>query len=173
MAGAGLSGVVAVASTVTASHSLFLLQRTRNYSFSHDQALNFKGNTSVFLLYALARLRALRTAVAGAADGTWPLVDDGALFEDASFAHPSERALAVTLAQLTDAVGDATDALAPHVLTDHLFRTAQRFHAFYSACRIADAGAKEAPLRQALCAGTDAALRHGLHLLGVPIVDRL
>jgi hypothetical protein len=36
--------------------SLLLVQRTKNYAFSFDKALNMKGNSAVFLLYALARL---------------------------------------------------------------------------------------------------------------------
>lgn len=31
-------------------------QRTKNYAFSFDRVLSFKGNSAVFLLYAVARI---------------------------------------------------------------------------------------------------------------------
>jgi arginyl-tRNA synthetase len=35
---------------------VFATQRTQNYVFTYEKCLNLKGNTAVFLLYAVARL---------------------------------------------------------------------------------------------------------------------
>ena len=53
-------------------------QRTKNYMFSFEKALNLKGNSAVFLAYAVARLSVSRvhTAVSPAVSDCLPLVHD-------------------------------------------------------------------------------------------------
>jgi arginyl-tRNA synthetase len=91
------------------------------------------------------------------------------------FHHPSERELAIAIVQLPDVIANAVETLQPHVLCDHTHQLAQRFHAFYAACRIVDASVSPDAVRDrvALCAAADAALRTSFNLLGIVAMDRL
>jgi arginyl-tRNA synthetase len=84
----------------------------------------------------------------------------------------------------------------PHVLAEYLYEVAAGFHTFYEACKVVPSAAKAAEgaaataaagtpggagevdatttlRRLQLCAATDAALRAGLHMLGVTAAERM
>ncbi len=88
----------------------------------------------------------------------------------------AERALAMSIVQLPETVESATEALQPHIVCDHVHTLAQRFHGFYSACRVLDGaidGSVAFQRRVLLCAAADTALRTAFKLLGITTVDRL
>jgi arginyl-tRNA synthetase len=113
--------------------------------------------------------------------------------------HAAERALAVSVLRLPEAMAGCLSALSPHVLAEHMFTLASDFHSFYEACRVlqlppaaasaavppttatsiptasddANAQLRQSLLRLRLCAATDAALRLGCHVLGVRLIQRM
>nr|CCA20800.1 arginyltRNA synthetase putative [Albugo laibachii Nc14] len=149
-------------------------QRTRDYKFTWDQALSFKGNTGVYLLYACARLEGILRKLHQELD--YEVLSREKSTKElltASSAHwqSSERALALILAQMEDEVSTATTHLTPHTLCEYLYRVASHFHAFYEDCRVV--GVPEMEARLCLCALTWKILTRGLHLLGIEPVDRM
>jgi arginyl-tRNA synthetase len=157
-------------------------QRERNYKFILSNVLNLKGNTGVYLMYASARLQGILRKAGGlsSGDASWStflgLSGDSSAAQDvlahASLDwHPSERALALLLAQFDDEVAVTLTHLYPHYLCDYLFRVAGHFHGFYENCRVLQDPRQES--RLLLCAATDAVLRRGLQLVGVEAVDRM
>lgn len=170
------------------------VQRTSDYVFSAARALASKGATSVYLMYAVARLEALRRNLHGIQDEDVDLL--GGLRRQAAFdsaleeflddsrdrwglevgdgavsLSDSEHTLALALLRVPDIIADTVATLSPHHLAEHTLHLAQAFHAFYDSCRVV--GSEEEQWRAELCAATDAALRRCMSLLGVRIVDRM
>ncbi|GMF45871.1 unnamed protein product [Phytophthora fragariaefolia] len=157
-------------------------QRERNYKFIMSNVLNLKGNTGVYLMYASARLQGILRKASGLTNDQTSWDSFLGLSSDSSAAqdvlglasvdwHPSERALALLLAQFDDEVTATLAHLYPHYLCDYLFRLAGHFHGFYENCRVLQDPRQDS--RLLLCAATDAVLRRGLQLVGVEAVDRM
>ncbi|CAI5736228.1 unnamed protein product [Hyaloperonospora brassicae] len=155
-------------------------QRERNYKFIMSNVLNLKGNTGVYLMYASARLQGILRKAGGNDQLSWDvflgLSDDIVAAQDvlaraSTDWHPSERALALLLAQFDDEVAAALAHLYPHYLCDYLYRVACHFHGFYENCRVLQDPRQDS--RLLLCAATNAVLRRGMQLVGVEAVDRM
>uniref|UniRef100_A0AAV1TFY8 arginine--tRNA ligase n=1 Tax=Peronospora matthiolae TaxID=2874970 RepID=A0AAV1TFY8_9STRA len=155
-------------------------QRERNYKFIMSNVLNLKGNTGVYLMYASARLQGILRKAGGKDQISWDaylgLSSDVIAAQDVLARasvdwHPSERALALLLAQFDDEVAAALAHLYPHYLCDYLYRVACHFHGFYENCRVLQDPRQDS--RLLLCAATDAVLRRGMQLVGVEAVDRM
>ncbi|MCC6359354.1 MAG: arginine--tRNA ligase [Phycisphaerales bacterium] len=88
--------------------------------------------------------------------------------------HPAERALALRLARLHEVIDAVAQDLMPHVLCTYLYDLAGDLNRFYEACPVLDA--PDAPTRASrlrLCELAGRALRLGLRLLGIEVVDRM
>jgi arginyl-tRNA synthetase len=138
--------------------------RLTGYVFDPERMLAFEGRTGPYMQYACTRIRKL---LAKAAPNAWA---DARI----RITHDSERALLLDCLRFPDAVASALAALAPNLLTDHLFRVAQRFSRFYAACPIANADTPELfGSRARLSALILRLLERGLDLLGVEVPDRM
>jgi arginyl-tRNA synthetase len=140
-------------------------QRERDYVFDWDRMLAFDGNTGPYLQYAVTRIRSIfrraGVAVQDAAGGRIIL------------AEPAERALALKLLGLGDAVETVAATLEPHRLTTYLFELATAFTDFYEACPVLQADEAARASRLALCALSARALTLGLGLLGIRVPERM
>ena len=127
--------------------------------------LALTGNTAPFMLYAYARVRGIRDRCASPA---------GARGGDVVLGDAAEVDLARHLALLATTLVDLETDLRPNALCDYLFELAQRFNRFYESCPVAQAETPDlVASRATLCAATAGALKLGLDILGVPVVDRL
>jgi arginyl-tRNA synthetase len=139
--------------------------RAKDYVFTWEKMLAKEGNTSVYLQYAIARIRSiLRKADRLPEPGTEVLLDE-----------PAERTLALKLLQLPAAIGAALESHAPHKLCGYLYETAAAFTAFYDTCPILASTVAE-PLRRsrlALATVTADVLVLGLALIGIKAPERL
>lgn len=126
--------------------------RRTNYAFSYEKVLALRGNTAVYVMYAVSRLRALRRQCAATmmikesatASQQWKTAVE-ALRVDAADCdvstlstslESSERQLALTVLRFPEALAIASRSLSPHFLTAHAHELAGCFHSFYSSCRI-------------------------------------
>ncbi len=144
--------------------------RNSDYVFSWDKMLAFQGNTAPYMLYAYARIRSIYRRAAAEFPDADPYGADVALRLDA----PAERALALRLARLTETLDVVADDLLPHTLCTYLHDLASDFMRFYEACSVLkapDAATRASRLR--LCDLTARALRLGLSLLGIPVIERM
>jgi arginyl-tRNA synthetase len=144
--------------------------RNGDYVFNWDTMLALQGNTAPYMMYAYARIRSIYRKAAerfGAPDVYAPHVR-------LAIAHPTERALALRLARLREAIDDVATNLTPHTLCSYLYELAADFMRFYESCPVLAAPDEAARLaRTRLCDLTARALKLALGLLGIEVIERM
>jgi len=142
--------------------------RGTDYVFSWDKMLALHGNTAPYMLYAYARIRSIHRK--GQETGRINAGREASL----KLEHPSERALALRIAQLSETIDFVGESLLPNVLCDYLYDLAGKFMSFYESCPVLQAP-DEATFasRMRLCDLTARALRLGLGLLGIETLERM
>lgn len=140
-------------------------QRERDYVFDWDRMLSFDGNTGPYLQYAVTRIHSIfrRAGVDPASAATARVV----------LAEPAERALALKLFGLGEAVSAVAETLEPHRLCTYLFELATAFTDFYEACPVLQADQPVRESRLALCSLVARSLTLGLDLLGIQVPERM
>ncbi|KAK7085931.1 hypothetical protein SK128_023695 [Halocaridina rubra] len=104
--------------------------RTRDYIFSFDRMLDFRGNTAAYLLYALTRICSIaRTAGVKKEDITEEAKKNPLVLE-----HEKEWKLARTLLKLPDVLVKLTEDLYMHPLCEFLYEVSSVFTEFYDNC---------------------------------------
>lgn len=142
--------------------------RTSDYKFDYDKMLATEGNTATYMQYAYARNRSIiRKADA----------DPEALRKHPPTVvvdSPFERALALQLLRLEEALLQATDEYQPHVVTGYLWDLAKTYSGFFQNCPVlrADSDAVKQS-RLLLCDLTARVLQCCLHLLGIQTVEQM
>ncbi|MCO4785646.1 arginine--tRNA ligase [Marinomonas atlantica] len=138
--------------------------RTSDYVFNWDSMLSFEGNTAPYLLYAYSRVASIVRRSE---------MDVSALNAPITVVEDQERALAVKLCQLEEAIQQVISDGMPHFLCAYLYELAGIFMTFYEACPIlnADDSVKESRLQLAL--NTASTLKQGLELLGIETLERM
>jgi len=140
--------------------------RQSDYIFSWDKMLAMEGNTAPYMMYAYARIRSIYRKGAeesrDLAAGRVQLVE------------PAERVLARQVLRLPETLEGAAVGLRLNIITEYLYNLAGAFMSFYEACPVlkADTDALRAS-RLRLCDLTARALRIGLDLLGIRVVERM
>jgi arginyl-tRNA synthetase len=140
-------------------------QRERDYVFDWDRMLAFDGNTGPYLQYAVTRIGSIFRRAGLDPDG----LTDAAI----AIGEPAERALALKLLGLGEAVSAVAATLEPHRLCAYLFELATAFTDFYEACQVLSAAEPTRHSRLALCALTSRSLTLGLDLLGIEAPERM
>ncbi len=136
--------------------------RLSDYVFSWEKMLSFHGNTAPYLQNACVRIGSIfRKAGADCAVTPGPLH------------HEAELALARQLLQFGETVPAVLQDFRPNILANHLYETANAFHAFYESCPVLKADDPVRGTRLALCAATSGVLRQGLELLGIGVPGRM
>jgi arginyl-tRNA synthetase len=139
--------------------------RHSSYALDFDRLLALTGNTGPYLQYATARIRSIfRKAGLDPAQQTGPV----------QLTEPAERALALAMLGFGAAVTGAAQTAEPHLLAGFVFDVASAFTAFYEHCPVLQAG--DPAVRDSRLALSALALRillTGLHLLGIPVPERM
>ena len=153
--------------------------RNKDYVFSFDQMLSDKGNTAVYLLYSLTRIRSIKRR------GDLGCVDDvlkrrsAELGDDHPFElkHESEIKLAKFLLRFPDMILQCINDLLFHNLCSYLYELSGIFTDFYEACycieRSGDTIVKIHLDRILLCEATAFIMDKGLTLLGLKTLHRM
>jgi arginyl-tRNA synthetase len=141
-----------------------------DYVFDWDTMLALEGNTAPYMLYAYARVRSIGRK-AGIDYETLPT--DLPLFLE----HESEIALAKQLLLFPGVVKQVAEELRPHHLTDYLYSLSKAFSTFYDrerGVRVINAETEALRLsRLRLCDLTARALKLGLGLLGISVLEQM
>jgi arginyl-tRNA synthetase len=142
--------------------------RVKDYVFSFDRMLAFEGNTGVYLVNALVRIRSIfRKAAERQVGEAWKA-------SEYEVREPAEKTLALALLKYPGAVNAVGQSLEPHRLCQFLYELAGAFSVFYDACPVLqaqDERTRDARLR--LCDLTARVLHDGLNLLGIPTLERM
>jgi len=142
--------------------------RTTDYIFNWDKMLAMDGNTATYMQYAYARIRSIFRKANEDPEAFRRLPPQPYL------EHPNERALAMQLLRLGEALEAAGAECKPNAITAYLWDLAKSYSGFYQNCPVIKA---ETPvLRQGrllLCDLTARAIELGLSLLGIQTVERM
>jgi arginyl-tRNA synthetase len=144
--------------------------RSSKYVFDWDKMISFQGNTAPYMMYAYARVRSIYRKTAERLG----LPDAYAAGVSLVLAEPTERTLGLRLARLCDAIEQVAADLSPHTLCAYLYDLAGDFMRFYETCPVLAAADEATRLsRLRLCDLTARALRLGLGLLGIEVLERM
>jgi arginyl-tRNA synthetase len=142
--------------------------RTSDYVFSWDKMLAMEGNTATYMQYAYVRNRGIFRK--GEEDPE-PLRRRPPLPE---LGELPERALALQLLRLEEALGSAAADYKPNLITAYLWDLAKSYSGFFQNCPVLKAPTPV--LRQGrllLCDLTARTIQLGLRLLGIQTVERM
>ncbi|PSB55615.1 arginine--tRNA ligase [Chamaesiphon polymorphus] len=143
--------------------------RTSNYIFSFDKMLALQGNTAPYMMYAYVRPQGISRR------GN---IDYDSLGDNAPiiFTGELEINLAKHLLQLEPIITEIERDLLPNRLCQYLFELSQKFNQFYDDKKKYPILEAEEPLRTSrliLCHLTAKALKLGLDLLGISVLERM
>jgi arginyl-tRNA synthetase len=142
--------------------------RESDYKFDFDKMLAMDGNTATYMQYAYVRNRGIfrKGNVSEAPFRTTPPLP--------SLERPEERALAVQLLRLSEALAAAAAEYKPNLITAYLWDLAKSYSGFFQNCPVLKAESLE--LRQSrllLCDLTARVIQQGLDLLGIRTMERM
>lgn len=152
--------------------------RNKDYVFSFDQMLEDKGNTAVYLLYSLTRIRSIKRranlgSVGDILEKRLKEIGNGPLQLD----HEREIRLAKYIIRFPDIILQCIDDLLFHLLCNYLYELSGAFTDFYEACycieRSGDQIIKIHLDRILLCEATASIMDQGLTLLGLKTLERM
>jgi arginyl-tRNA synthetase len=142
--------------------------RTTDYVFNWDKMLAMDGNTGTYMQYAYARIQSIFRKGE---------VDVASLRErppSPSLERAEERALALELVRLEEALATAAVEYKPNALTTYLWDLAKAYNSFYQVCPVLRAETPE--LKQSrllLCDLTARSIKLCLQLLGIETVEQM
>lgn len=140
--------------------------RTSDYVFNWKSMLSFEGATAPYLQYAYSRIQSI-FAKAGVVQSS---LTSGFVIE-----AEQEKALALKLLQLEDVIDVVINDCTPNLLCNYLYELSSLFMSFYEACPILKDGISEQSkhARLALSAQVSKALKQGLDILGIDVMERM
>ncbi|MFO0876397.1 MAG: arginine--tRNA ligase [Gemmataceae bacterium] len=142
--------------------------RTSDYKFDLAKMTSTEGNTATYMQYAYARCRSIFRK--GEVDDA-PFRQTPPLPE---LPTPQERALALTLLRLPEALAAAAADNRPNLITAYLWDLSRAYSTFFTHCPVLKA---ETPAlkqgRLLLCDLTARTIRLGLDLLGIRTIERM
>lgn len=149
--------------------------RTRDYVFSYDKMLEDKGNTAVYLLYMLTRIRSIIRSCKLTPEQIHNAIGQTPIILD----DPLELALGKLLIRFPEILFRTVDSLLLHQICDYLYELAYTFSRFYDKCyciRLNKETGEVTELnmpRILLCEATARTLETGFHIVGLQPVSRM
>ncbi|XP_004931696.1 arginine--tRNA ligase, cytoplasmic [Bombyx mori] len=148
--------------------------RINDYIFSFDKMLDDKGNTAVYLLYALTRIRSIARNAQISLDSLLAEVDRIGL----KLTHESEWKLGKTLLRFPEVILKVSSDLYLHSLCEYLYEISSAFTEFYDKCFCIEKD-KEGKIvkiiyeRLMLCEITARVMEKSLEILGIKTVSKM
>ena len=150
-----------------------LRDRRHSYEFSFDRMLDDRGNTAVYLLYSLTRIRSI-VRKANLNKTAEQIVEE---HQQLNLEHAKEIKLAKYILRLPEVLHEVVASLLPHQLCTYLFELSSTFTEFYEVCYcISKDENNETKInldRILLCEATARTLDLGLKLLGIQSIDKM
>ena len=139
--------------------------KIKDITFSYEKALNFDGETSVYVQYTCARAASVLAKAKEA----------GVAYAQAEIVEPNaqEFELMKTLADFPDAVVSAAKNYEPSMIARFAVDAAQKFNKFYIDCKIMQAEPQLRAYRLRLTEAALTALTNALALLGIGVVEKM
>jgi arginyl-tRNA synthetase len=135
------------------------------FVFDLEQALSFDGCTGPYCQYAITRLNSILKK-----SGQKVVVSPEL---SRSFSHPTEKALALKIAQFPSVIEQAGKELRPALVAQWCFSTAQAVNDFYRDIPVLDAESTERDARLRLISVVQSTLIQGLSLLDISVPEEM
>ncbi|XP_013189791.1 arginine--tRNA ligase, cytoplasmic [Amyelois transitella] len=148
--------------------------RVNDYVFSFDKMLDDKGNTAVYLLYALTRIR----SIARTAQISLDTLLEEAQKSDFTLSHEAEWKLAKVLLRFPEVILKVSKDLYLHSLCEYLYEISSAFTEFYDRCYCIEKD-KEGKIvkvfynRLMLCEVTARVMEKSFDILGIKTVSKM
>lgn len=148
--------------------------RINDYVFSFDKMLDDKGNTAVYLLYALTRIRSIARTAQISIDQLLEEVQKTGL----NITHEAEWKLGKVLLRFPEVILKVANDLYLHTLCEYLYEISSAFTEFYDKCYCVEKD-KEGKIvkiiyeRLMLCEVTARIMDKCLDILGIKTVSKM
>ena len=151
--------------------------RNHDYEFSFERMLDDRGNTAVYLLYNLTRIRSIKRN----ANVNLETKDIAKDIPVVDLSHEKEFKLANLLIRFPESVSQVASDLFPHTLCSFLFELSCVFSEFYDKCYVIEqiTGPDGSVTQQVnlnrilLCEATAAIMQTALTILGIKTVSKM
>jgi len=162
-------------------YSFLKVGTTQDIAFDIKESINVNGDSGPYLLYSYARCQSVLRKAEGGRMGAEERKDLEAagkgIKEPLLHKHyplqSEERAVLRQLLYFSEIIEEAARQYAPNILCTYLFTLSQVFNQFYAACPILEADAKKRAFRLLMVEATAETLSQGLHVLGIPTIERM
>ncbi len=149
-------------------------ERIKDYVFSPQRMMSFKGNTGPYLLYAYVRMCSIfrKASERGLLESA--TTDHGTRGFALRVVEPAEKTLALAILRYPSVVHDAARTLEPSRVCAYAYELATAFSQFFDACPVItadDDATRKSRLR--LCELTRQVLHDALDVLGIQTVERM
>lgn len=162
---------VAEAVAIGATYFYFLSHSNiKDFNFSWREALNFQGDSGAYVQYALARLYSIE---AKARESGIELAASPEALQFQLLVEDEAHELVVLLGQFDAVVDRAAAEYEPSHIAAYVLEIARAFARAYANLRVVGETRELALARLALFRATRLVLRQGLHLIGVPTIERM
>lgn len=137
-------------------------------AFDMKSSVSFEGDSGPYLLYIVARIKSIlkKSKIIPTQSG-----QKSKIFVES--VEPTEKRLLLSLGAYPEITKIAVETLDPSVVAQYLFHLAQTFNTFYHQCPVLQAEAEVQQFRVRLIQAVESVMAHGLHLLGIDIVDEM
>ncbi|XP_063365332.1 arginine--tRNA ligase, cytoplasmic [Cydia amplana] len=148
--------------------------RINDYIFSFDKMLDDKGNTAVYLLYALTRIRSIARTAQVSTEDLLAQVEKSGL----KLSHEAELKLGKVLLRFPEVILKVSNDLFLHTLCEYLYEISSAFTEFYDKCYCVEKD-KDGKIvriiyeRLMLCEVTARIMEKCLSLLGIRTVSKM
>ncbi|CAL1263404.1 unnamed protein product [Larinioides sclopetarius] len=149
--------------------------RMHDYVFSFDRMLDDRGNSAVYLLYSLVRIRSIARNV----DISEATLKEAAKSTIVELAHNKELKLAKILSRFQEIIINVIEDLSLHTLCDYLYELSVTFSEFYDNCYIISKESVSGEVKDVnmsrllLCEATASIMTTGFHILGLKPLARM
>lgn len=148
-------------------YNIIKVQPEKDIVFKWDEALSFEGNASPFIQYSHAR-------ASGILSKNQTINLDSSFDAYGCLTHPSEKKLAMKLAELPEIIHNASEHFRPHLLCSYLYEVASLFNQFYRDCPVlSEKDKKRQQARLHLVNATKTVIHNGLDILGIKAPEEM
>ncbi|KAH0573147.1 Arginyl-tRNA synthetase [Spironucleus salmonicida] len=144
-------------------------QRTKDYKFSYEKMLSFKGNTCSYMLYSFTRI----SSIARKLNLKRSVFYSEEYMNSVEIKAPQEQSLLVVLLKCYTILVDTANDNMLHRICDWMYQIAGAYTTFYENCRVIGEDGTYDKSRLVLCEMTRQALRLCFKLIGIKEIEKM